>query len=389
MSPIERVTTEMSSATRVMDVDDDDGAPEAATTRRPPRAISFLTLLIAGAIGGVAGVSTLKYVAPDWLLPKSARAFTIPESKPMPDLTAQPPTLPAAELRPIPPQRRARPASASAAPDDDTDRRPHGSHSSKPVHDHRRAGPPQPAPLDPPDLPAPRLALYQLQHGDKKPEFTKYPAWAQLTGRTRVDGTPDPRGQFGPYLTAPPVNPLNDFGALGLVRNDLKHGQTTRGQKLGFIFATTTGKLFATDRDGKTVWDELAPEPADGPAHVYAQLSPAGKTAALNSELQSLRAQIELYKLQHVDRAPDFGSYASWEQMRKRTRTDGTFDPRGNADPVLDRLPVNALNNFSKVEAVGKVSPGYRAKGKDVGFLFEISTGRLLATDQSGVAWHE
>jgi hypothetical protein len=388
MTPIERVTTEMSSAARVMDVDDGDDPRSAAPARRcSPRAISLVTLLITGAIGGVAGVATLKYAAPDWLLPKSAGAFTLPEAKAMPDLTAQPPAVPTPPLRPVIPT--APPTPPPAPP--------------RPTTTPTTAAPA--APLNPfvtTDELARRsqlrsilqtcraqLALYQLQHADKKPEFTKYPAWAQLTGRTRADGTPDPRGEFGPYLAAPPVNPLNEFGALGLVRNDLKGGQTTRGQKLGFFYATSTGKLFATDRDGKTVWDELAPEAADAPARLNATLSPAGKTAALNNELQSLRAQIELYKLQHIDHPPDFGRFASWEQMRKRTRPDGTIDPHGNAEPLLDHLPVNAQNNFSKVEAVGRISPTYRAKGKEVGFLFEISTGRLLATDPSGAVWRE
>src|SRR4051812_46707140 len=103
MNPIDRVTTEMSTAARVMDVDD-DGAAMADIAPRSRRRIPFAVLLITGAIGGVAGVVTLKYVAPDWLLPKSASASAAPsQPKAMPDLTSAPAATNPPELRPIPP----------------------------------------------------------------------------------------------------------------------------------------------------------------------------------------------------------------------------------------------------------------------------------------------
>jgi hypothetical protein len=105
-----------------------------------------------------------------------------------------------------------------------------------------------------------QILLYKLQHGNKLPEFSRYPAWHQLTHRTRPDGTIASTGSAGPYLKSPPVNPLNGFGSIGLVRAEPKPGKVMPAEKLGFIFCTTTGKLLATGRDGKTVFDDAVAE---------------------------------------------------------------------------------------------------------------------------------
>ena len=56
------------------------------------------------------------------------------------------------------------------------------------------------------------------------------------------------------------------------------------------------------------------------------------------AQLQMLRTEIELYKLQHVDLTPDFPRYPFWEQMVRRTRSDGTSDGKGTFGPYLDRF---------------------------------------------------
>lgn len=101
------------------------------------------------------------------------------------------------------------------------------------------------------------LQLYTLQHGGKAPEFARYPAWHQLTQHTRADGTVDPKGEFGPYLEAVPANPLNDSVVIGLTRRTPERGKPLKtGGKLGWVYCVTTGTLYATDADGKTVLAE-------------------------------------------------------------------------------------------------------------------------------------
>jgi hypothetical protein len=102
-----------------------------------------------------------------------------------------------------------------------------------------------------------QLNLYTTHHGGKSPDFAKYAAWHQLTHKTRADGLPNPAGEFGPYLDAAPVNPLNNSGVIGLTGRIPKPGQTLRTDaKLGWVYCITTQTLYATDADGKTILDE-------------------------------------------------------------------------------------------------------------------------------------
>jgi hypothetical protein len=137
--------------------------------------------------------------------------------------------------------------------------------------------PPRPTPIPPPATPRPatlearrlapalsaldtlrgHLQLYTLQHDGKAPEFTRYPAWHQLTRQTRTDGTVDPSGEFGPYVDAAPANPLNDSVVIGLTRRTPEAGKALKtGGKIGWVYCVTTGILYATDADGKTILAE-------------------------------------------------------------------------------------------------------------------------------------
>ena len=94
-------------------------------------------------------------------------------------------------------------------------------------------------------------------HGGRGPDFARHAAWRQLTHRTAADGSPNPAGEFGPYLDAAPVNPLNDCGVIGLTGRIPKPGQTLKTDgKLGWVYCIPTQTLYATDADGKTILDE-------------------------------------------------------------------------------------------------------------------------------------
>ena len=44
---------------------------------------------------------------------------------------------------------------------------------------------------------------------------------------------------LGPYLEAPPVNPLNGYAGIGLTRKAPSPGDVLRAERLGFLFVTT------------------------------------------------------------------------------------------------------------------------------------------------------
>jgi len=343
----------------------------AAASTPIKRSLSVTALLVAGAAGGIAGVAGVKYLAPHWLNPGSATASSSVTS------TQPVSVIPAGVAKPV--------ATTHAGVSISPTTRPTASASAKPATTAK------PAPLSPQEIEArqhglvsqlqlcrSQLELYKLQHHDKLPEFSKH-LWAQLTQATRPDGTPDAKGSCGPYLAGLPVNPLNNYSSLGLVKKDPAPAQVMHGEKLGYIFCAATGHLFATAADGKTIFDESA----------YAETAPKeNKPIALKSQLLELRSSIELYKLQHVDLPPEFARSAMWEQLTRRTRSNGAFDLRGFG-PYLPRRPVNALNGFSKVECVATLTPNYKPKDQQVGYVFETSSGRLYATDEHGAIFKE
>jgi hypothetical protein len=397
----------------------------------PIKRTCAVTALVLG--GATAGVVAAKFWAPGWLAtPWSASAFVsaithtdgrqpatqpaIPFIPGVVDVKAPLPASPATSSNkavataPAPHPVAVRAAAPQPAP----------SHPSEPA-----SPPPAPVAEDPAVRRSVRsflltcrsqMEMYKSQHGGRLPEFSKYPAWHQFTQKTRADGTPAADGEFGPYLLAAPVNPINGFGGIGLVRTEPRPGQVMRGEKLGFVICSATGAVFATDKDGKTIVNDapaakpVAATPPTSSPPVPASAAPAAPVArsepslpaphpmpgtpqqradALMSQLQMLRTEIEMYKLQHTDLAPDFPRFPFWEQMARRTRGDGAIDGKGSFGPYLDRRPVNPMNGFTKIECVPRVAYDYQVGGQQIGYVFDTSTGRLMATDDKGGIWRE
>jgi general secretion pathway protein G len=103
-----------------------------------------------------------------------------------------------------------------------------------------------------------QIQLYRLQHGEALPNLiggddtTTPPTvtnWAPFTGVTAYGGK-----NFGPYMQAPPKNPLNNLGKV--VEGD---GTAAAGSACGFVYdyATAgTGRIYGTDTDGTTIFVE-------------------------------------------------------------------------------------------------------------------------------------
>src|SRR5687768_6602493 len=93
------------------------------------------------------------------------------------------------------------------------------------------------------------------------------------------------------------------------------------------------------------------------------------RLSALLTNLQLLRSQLELYKLQHNDNWPDFRTYPKAEQLVRFTTEDGRlYDASGKPPagsegprhgPYLRKVPPNPLNGAAEVATVdGDVSEG-------------------------------
>ena len=104
------------------------------------------------------------------------------------------------------------------------------------------------------------------------------------------------------------------------------------------------------------------------------------RTSSVTSQLQTLRSQIELYKMQHSDTPPAFTSM--WTHMLNASNSAGTTTAGGTTatyplGPYVQAAPVNPLNNQSAVGA---------AAATNVGWVYAVTNGQytLKAVDTAG-----
>jgi general secretion pathway protein G len=111
----------------------------------------------------------------------------------------------------------------------------------------------------------------------------------------------------------------------------------------------------------------------------FTQASTEAKTNSLCSDLQTLRSQIELFKVQHNDTTPVLATFES--QMIYTSQIDGTasaskvrVDPF-NFGPYLERVPENPFTNSATIVDWGA---GAAAAPYD-GWEYNAATGEIRA----------
>jgi len=100
----------------------------------------------------------------------------------------------------------------------------------------------------------------------------------------------------------------------------------------------------------------------------FSQASTEAKLNSLMSNLQSMRSQIELYKVQHNDNPPSLANFTA--QMTGKTNMDGTVSDTGEFGPYLQRIPNNPFTGSNTVVASGDGDWGY-----------DEDTGKIWAAD--------
>ena len=95
---------------------------------------------------------------------------------------------------------------------------------------------------------------------------------------------------------------------------------------------------------------------------------------AARTQLQSLRSQIEMYKIQHGGALPDL--ITNWNPLINATVYNGK-----TVGPYLPRAPKNNFNNLSSVVDGDGTAPA----GGPAGFVYDYAggsgTGKLMATN--------
>ena len=106
----------------------------------------------------------------------------------------------------------------------------------------------------------------------------------------------------------------------------------------------------------------------------FTQASNDARTNALASDLQTVRSQIQLYKVQHLDTFPPAGISAmltSRSNQAGSTGTDSNLYPLG---PYLQKFPTNAYAGNNTVVNSGKGTG-------TAGWFYDAGTGEFCAND--------
>jgi len=116
----------------------------------------------------------------------------------------------------------------------------------------------------------------------------------------------------------------------------------------------------------------------------FTDASTEAKESRLLSDLQSVRSQIELYKIQHNDELPGQGTGSTdfETDMTTYTLVNGTpAIPQAPGDgvygPYLQQIPTNPWNDKDTVTEAA-TDPGTAA---DDGWFFNTSTGHFRSDD--------
>jgi general secretion pathway protein G len=125
----------------------------------------------------------------------------------------------------------------------------------------------------------------------------------------------------------------------------------------------------------------------------FTNASEDARKSSLVSQLQTLRSQVELYKLEHREAYPTDDNSATgawdWDKLTKKTDEDGTVnETTGIRGPYLQAPPVNGLTGGSDMvvvtddaTATASTTSNVTAATPDArdGFVFSSATGKTWA----------
>ena len=132
----------------------------------------------------------------------------------------------------------------------------------------------------------------------------------------------------------------------------------------------------------------------------FSNASTDAKKNSLTSQLQTMRSQFELYKLQHNDTLPPAfkngsGVVNTWDEMTGQTDVAGTVITAATTattyGPYLQQTPSNPLNGHTEVfVGTADATMGQQNTGGAVGFIMNKTTGKIWGTSAlTGFVYNE
>jgi general secretion pathway protein G len=112
----------------------------------------------------------------------------------------------------------------------------------------------------------------------------------------------------------------------------------------------------------------------------FANASKETRRAALASQLNTLRAQIQLYTIEHGDTKPPNLNGNNWTDLTTITVHNGV-----NRGPYLPYTPVNPVNGFTNiVQVAADPAWGDPVAGASIGFVYNTTNGFMYGTSALG-----
>ena len=112
----------------------------------------------------------------------------------------------------------------------------------------------------------------------------------------------------------------------------------------------------------------------------FTNASTDAKKNSLTSQLQTIRSQIELYKLQHNGGYPPFASFAT--VMTSKTNADHTTTGTPQLGPYMQAIPANPFCTSATPNAVVATA----AQAATSAWFYTASTGVFKADDSAAHA---
>lgn len=112
----------------------------------------------------------------------------------------------------------------------------------------------------------------------------------------------------------------------------------------------------------------------------FTEASTEAKLSSLCSDLQTVRSQIELYKVQHNDKLPGAGTATFTQAMTGYTDIDGAVWVDGTSTGTrygvyLQQIPTNPFNQLATIQENGTIGDN------GAGWEFNTTTGDFRADD--------
>jgi general secretion pathway protein G len=133
----------------------------------------------------------------------------------------------------------------------------------------------------------------------------------------------------------------------------------------------------------------------------FTEASNDARQSALKSDLQTIRSQLELYKVQHQDHYPNMvctnGTWAADNSTANFvSRLTGTTDVSGvvgntGFGPYMQKFPTNSLASANASSVAFQATGAAPTPDGDPGWIFDTSDGKvyvnITGNDSSGTAF--